>query len=70
MNDRANQDAMTDPERKLMQHEIDCEARYGELRTRIAEIATECTRNTRLLWVLLTGITVCLAGIFGPLIFG
>ena len=31
---------MSDTERKLMQHEIDCEKRYGELNKAIADMAT------------------------------
>ena len=64
------QGPMTDPERRLMQHEIECEARYGELRTRMGKIETETERNTRLLWLILTAMCMIIAGIFGPYLFG
>ena len=33
----------------LLAHEVKCEARYGELRTRIAKLDTALARNTALL---------------------
>ena len=54
----------------LASHELACEKRYGEIQAELATIRALHSRNTRLLYVVLTGMLAVATRAFWPALFG
>ena len=62
--------ARAEAARELANHEIECERRYGEINSSLDKLDALQQRNTRLLYVILTGMLAVVMRSFWPAIFG